>query len=121
MHRFTPESGTSLKAIGTSAPVPKAEGRQHRTECLLLTQNRHDPSPRCPNGTVFRDLVSVEIAEGNRKQQTVPMRYLAWDYSLASPRSHSYSASVPDMPSVSGNLVCAAITTTVIEAGRKQQ
>jgi len=36
---------------------------------------------------------------------------------LASPRSRSYSASVPDMRSASGNLECAAGTTTVIEPG----
>src|SRR5262249_45095866 len=49
------------------------------------------------------------------KQAAVSMRYLAWDCSLASPHSYSYSASVPDMRSASGNLACAAVTTTVIE------
>jgi len=37
---------------------------------------------------------------------------------LASPLSHSHSAS--DMPSASGNVCAAAVTTTVIEPGGKQ-
>jgi hypothetical protein len=43
------------------------------------------------------------------------MRYLEWDGS--SSRSRSYSAS--DMPSESGSVCVAVVTTTVIEAGRK--
>src|SRR5215472_9348880 len=45
------------------------------------------------------------------------MRCLEWDCSLASPPSHSHSAS--DMPSGRGTVCAAAVTTTAIETARK--
>jgi hypothetical protein len=65
-------------------------------------------------------LVPVEIADAQKETaggSCVILHGIAhWRH-----RARTCTASVPDMRSASGNLVCAAVTTTVIELGGKQR
>src|SRR5262249_25591393 len=92
------------------------------TQRLFFNNSPTKNSPADGGGVVFLELVPSVVPRRNsrwsdRKHCAVPMRCLEWDCSLASPPSHSHSAS--DMPSASGDVCAAAVTTTEIEREAK--